>query len=108
MVRMVEPNGNHDHVLDEVNDGDHDDDDDVNMQDNDAGERAAPPENNGSRNNQDIDEEPPLEGYQRYVFKNKAGWRAAYPWIPRLGLLFFSFTHLLIIHYQTTLYTERT
>jgi serine/threonine protein kinase len=62
---MVGPNGDFDHVLDDVPDGDDNDDGDVNMQDNDAGERAAPPENNGSRHNRDIDDEPPLEGYQR-------------------------------------------
>jgi hypothetical protein len=66
---MVGPNGDFDHVLDEAPDGDNDDGD-VNMQDNDAGERAAPPENNGSRHNRDIDDEPPLEGYQRYVLND--------------------------------------
>jgi hypothetical protein len=81
---MVGPNGDFDHVLDDVPDGDDNDDGDVNMQDNDAGERAAPPENNGSRHNRDIDDEPPLEGYQRYVLNDKqTGGRAAYPsWIP--------------------------
>jgi len=64
-------NGDFDHVLDEVSD-DEDHGEDVNMEDSEeqhdnAASHRAPPENNNNRNGRDMEDEPRLEGYQRYV-----------------------------------------
>ena len=71
MVRMVgQQDGDYDPILDEVSDDDDDDAADVDMEDDHDAQHRAPPQpavdaSRGSR--QDLDDEPPLEGYQRCV-----------------------------------------
>lgn len=71
MVRMVgQQGGDFDPILDEVSDDDDDDAADVNMEEDDDEQHRAPPQPaadapRGRR--QDMDDEPPLEGYQRCV-----------------------------------------
>jgi Protein kinase domain len=62
--------GDYDPILDEVSDDDDDDAADVNMEEDDDAQHRAPPQpavdaSRGRR--QDMDDEPPLEGYQRCV-----------------------------------------